>query len=152
MQPKTAEKDDPMTSAESTNLTVVRAYLSALEAGASGETLACFFTADAVQIELPNKLHPYGGHSDLTAILSRAEQGAKLLRRQRYEVRSELAHGSRVAVEVIWTGVLAVEFGALAKGTTMRADCAIFFELVGGRIALQRNYDCFELVDAARVT
>ena len=88
-------------SIERYKLATIRAYLAALEAGAVGETLACFFTADARQIELPNKLNPNGGQSDLPTLLKRAEQGQKLLRQQRYEIRSEVAQESRVAVEAI---------------------------------------------------
>lgn len=133
-----------MTSLESANLATIRSYLKALEAGAVGEDLARFFTSDAVQIELPNKINPAGGQSDLPALLQRAEQGQKLLLRQSYEVRSEVAQDERVAVEAIWTGVLALPFGSLAAGASMRAHFAMFFELRTGRINLQRNYDCFE--------
>jgi ketosteroid isomerase-like protein len=133
-----------MTPIESTNLATVRSYLSALESGATGGELARFFTADAVQIELPNKLNPTGGQSDLPTLLSRAEKGRTLLRSQSYEVVSEMALGARVAMEAEWTGVLAVPLGSLAAGAVMRAHFAMFFELADGRISLQRNYDCFE--------
>lgn len=133
-----------MTSLESANLATVRSYLTALESGAVGEELARFFTADAVQIELPNKLNPAGGQSDLPVLLQRAEQGQKLLLEQSYNVRSELAQDARVAVEAIWTGVLAVPFGSLSAGASMKAHFAMFFDLRDGRIAVQRNYDCFE--------
>jgi hypothetical protein len=49
----------------SSNATIVRSYLAAVEAGATGEDLARFFTPDAEQVELPNKLNPTGGRSDL---------------------------------------------------------------------------------------
>lgn len=77
-------------------------------------------------------------------MLKRAEQGQKLLRQQRYEIRSEVAQESRVAVEAQWSAVLAVSFGSLSAGASMKAHFAMFFELTGGRISLQRNYDCFE--------
>lgn len=133
-----------MTARESENIGVVRAYLAALESGAVGETLARFFTSDARQIELPNRLNPKGGESDLPTILRRAEQGQKMLRAQRFEVRSEVAQDALVAVEAQWTGTLAAPLGDLIAGAAMRAHFAIFFELEDGRIKLQRNYDCFE--------
>jgi hypothetical protein len=37
-----------------------------------------------------------------------------------------------------------VPLGTLAAGAAMTAHFAMFFELSEGRIALQRNYDCFE--------
>jgi hypothetical protein len=133
-----------MTTVESTNLATVRAYLAALESGSVGETLACFFTPDALQVELPNKLNPNGGRSDLPTMLKRAAQGQKILENQSYEVLSEMAQGSRAAIEARWSAVLAVSVGSLPAGATMRAHFAMFFEFSEGRICWQRNYDCFE--------
>jgi len=137
-------------STEAENLATIRAYLAALESGAPGDELACFFAPDAVQIELPNLLNPNGGSSDLPAILRRAEQGRKLLRQQRFDVQSEIAEGSRAAVEAIWNGELAVPLGSLPAGARLRAHFAMFFEMADGRIRLQRNYDCFEPLDRQR--
>jgi ketosteroid isomerase-like protein len=125
-------------------VSLVRAYLTALESGAVGDDLAQFFTPDAVQIEWPNQLNPKGGASDLPTILRRAEQGQKLLREQRFEVHTAVAQDAQVAVEALWTGTLATSLGGLAAGATMRAHFAMFFELENGRIKRQRNYDCFE--------
>lgn len=133
-----------MTHMETSDAETIRAYLRALESGATGEALAAYFTADAQQIELPNRLNPQGGVSDLGTLLQRAEQGRKLLRSQRYEVKSEIAQAGRMAVEAVWSGTLAVPLGSLAAGATMTAHFAMFFELVDGRIRRQRNYDCFE--------
>jgi ketosteroid isomerase-like protein len=133
-----------MTSAESSNLATIRSYLAALESGAVGNELARFFTEDALQVELPNRLNPNGAQSDLPTMLERAARGQHLLQRQTYAVRSEIADGSRVAVEAYWSGALAVPLGSLPAGAVMTAHFAMFFELRDGRIASQRNYDCFE--------
>jgi ketosteroid isomerase-like protein len=137
-------KESLMSNQEEQNRQLVRSYLSALGSGAIGNELAQFFTPDAVQIEFPNRLNANGGRSDLATILLRAEQGHKLLSQQTYEIQSETAEGSRVAVEAVWTGTLAVPVGTLAPGSTMRAHFAIHFEMRDGRIAVQRNYDCFD--------
>jgi len=100
-----------MPSLEESNLATVRAYLEALQSGAVLEALGRFFTPDAQQIELPNRLNPHGSVSDLPTLLERAKQGQRLLRSQRYDVQSEVAQGPRVAVEAIWTGTLAMPFG-----------------------------------------
>jgi AraC-like DNA-binding protein/ketosteroid isomerase-like protein len=133
-----------MTSIEASNVAVIRTYLAALGRGAVGEELASFFTPDAVQVELPNQLNRSGGQSNLSALLERAERGRALLRSQTYEIRSELACEHRVAIEAIWLGTLAVPLGNLPAGSVMKAHFAMFFELSGGRITSQRNYDCFE--------
>ena len=49
-----------------------------------------------------------------------------------------------VALEVLWTGTLAVPFGSLAVGDNMRAHFAVFIQLRDGKIVAQRNYDCFD--------
>jgi ketosteroid isomerase-like protein len=133
-----------MREVESANLAIIREYLAAIENGTVGEVLNRRFAPDCRQIELPNRLNPNGGESDLETIRRRGEQGKKLLRQQNYTVVNEVAQGNRVAVEAKWTGVLAVPFGTLEAGATMVAHFAMFFEFEDGRIRLQKNYDCFE--------
>jgi ketosteroid isomerase-like protein len=122
---------------------LVRAYLAAIEAGAVGEELGRYFTEDAVQVEYPNRLNPHGGTSDRATIMARSVQGQHLLAAQHYRVLNLLAEGDRVAVEAVWTGMLAVPLGTLAAGDQMTAHFAMFFLLRDGRIARQHNYDCF---------
>jgi ketosteroid isomerase-like protein len=133
-----------MSQNESSNVTMIREYLKALESGAASEVLRRFFTADARQIELPNRLNPKGGSSDLDLLLLRAEHGRKLMREQHYEIKSVLAQGDNVAIEASWRGTLAVPLGAIVAGTTLHAHFAMFFEFSAGSIRTQRNYDCFE--------
>lgn len=133
-----------MTAIEQTNLAHVRRYLAALERGEAGDALARFFTDDAIQVEFPNRLNPNGQQSDLATILARSLQGKHVLTSQRYEIVSEVAQGSRVAVEARWSGTLAIMLGSLAPGSELKASFAMFFELRDGRIARQHNYDCFE--------
>jgi len=137
-------EDVIMANLDASNLATIRAYLAAIEAGAVGEDLARFFTPDARQVELPNRLNPSGGVSDLPTLLQRAQEGQRLLRSQSYEIKSEVAQAHRVAIEATWSGILGVPLGSLAAGATMKAHFAVFFELSEGRICLQRNYDCFE--------
>jgi ketosteroid isomerase-like protein len=133
-----------MTPEEQANLETIRTYLAAVESGKADALLRSIFTEDIRQIELPNRLNPSGQQSDLAGMLQRSEQGRKVLRSQRYEILSEVAQGSRVAVEAVWTGILAVPLGTLTPGSEMKAHFAMFFEFRDGRIASQRNYDCFE--------
>jgi ketosteroid isomerase-like protein len=122
----------------------IREYLAALASGEAGPDLARFFTPDALQTELPNRLEPSGRQSDLAAILARSEQGRHVLRSQTFQILSAVSEGDRVAVEAAWTGTLAIPVASLRPGYTMRAHFAMFFEMKNGRIHRQRNYDCFE--------
>ena len=126
------------------NLDTARRYIAALEAGVTGDALAAFFTPDVVITELPNRFRPTGGRSELPAILEAAERGQRVMRRQRYEILSIVGDGDRVALELDWTGVLAVPVGTLQPGAEMRDHVAVFLEYRDGLIAAQRHYDCYE--------
>ncbi|MQY05564.1 nuclear transport factor 2 family protein [Actinomadura macrotermitis] len=127
-----------------TPLDLALRYHRAVAGGATGEELARFFHRDAVHRELPNALFPAGGVSDLDGILRAAERGRRKLAAQRYDVVNAVASGDQVALEVVWTGTLAVPMGDLPAGHTLRAHIATFLEVRDGRIAAQRNYDCYE--------
>ena len=128
----------------SENLDRIREYLVAIERGATGDVLAAYFTPDVVQEEFPNRLVPAGARRDLAAILDGAVRWQKVLSGQRYEVLNAVENGDSVALEVQWTGTLAVPVGATPAGGQMRARFAVFIELRDGKICAQRNYDCFD--------
>ena len=106
--------------------------------------LAEFFAPDVLQEEFPNRLVPTGARRDLDGLLEAAERGKQVVSAQRFEVRNAVAAGDRVALEVRWTGTLAVAIGTLPAGGTMRAHFAVFLDFRDGKIAAQRNYDCFD--------
>ena len=133
-----------MTATESDNLALVRRYLAAVASGATGDTLPAFYAPDVVQEEFPNRLMANGARRDLAAILDAAVRGQSVMASQSFEVLNAVVHGDQVALEVQWTGTLAIAFGTLSAGGQMRARFAQFFELRAGKIVAQRNYDCFE--------
>ncbi|MFP2908876.1 nuclear transport factor 2 family protein [Pyxidicoccus sp. 3LFB2] len=127
-----------------TNLDTALRYLQALESGAAGEALAPFFHPEMVQREYPNALTRNGQTRELAKLLADSERAKTLLTSQRYTVRGSLAQGDTVALEVDWTGTLAVPLRALPAGAQLRAACGMFLTFKDGRIVSQRNYDCFE--------
>ena len=127
-----------------TNLDTARQYLRAIQNGAIGDALAHFFAPDVVQEEFPNRIVPAGKRRNLAAMLEGAERGQKVLSDQRFEIRSAIATADRVILEVLWVGTLAIPFGTIPIGGEMRAYSAMFLEFRDGKIAAQRNYDCFE--------
>jgi ketosteroid isomerase-like protein len=133
-----------MTHEEVRNVATVRNYLAALQHGKAGVDLREFFTEDVRQAEMPNQLNSRGQESDLEHVLQRSLQGLRILQRQQYEIVSEVAREDRVAVEARWTGTLAVALGKLEPGAEMTASFAMFFLFREGKIAIQRNYDCFD--------
>jgi ketosteroid isomerase-like protein len=63
---------------------------------------------------------------------------------QRFELLHAVTDGDHLALEVQWTGTLAVPLGSLLPGDDMRARFGVFLDFREGQIAAQRNYDCFE--------
>lgn len=123
---------------------VASRYLRAIETRAPLEALGALLHEDVVIEVLPNRLDPRGSRSTRAQALAAAERGRALMREERYEVTSAMGQGERAVLEVVWTGVLAVPLGTLAAGAVMRARSSMHFELRDGRIAAQRNYDCFD--------
>ena len=129
---------------EHPNIALVREYFAALGRDDTGSAIAKYFDPDYFQVEYPNVLNKSGQQSDLAHSMQRAEQGKKLLKSQRFDMRNAVASGDHVAVEADWTGTLAVPALGLPAGGEMRAHFAIFIEMRAGKIWRQRNYDCFE--------
>ncbi len=126
------------------NVNIARRYLAAIESGADFEELAAFLTEDVVQEEFPNRITPTTARRDLAAMREASVRGRKVVTSQRYEVLNAVAEGDTVVLEVQWSGTLAVPFGSIPAGGEMRARFAMFLEFRDGRIARQRNYDCFD--------
>jgi ketosteroid isomerase-like protein len=126
------------------NLEIAREYLRSIERGTTGDALARFFAPDVVHEEFPNRLSPKGRRSTLADMLKGAETGQKILLKQHYEIQREIEMGERVALEVIWTGTMAVPVGDLKTGQEMLAHFAVFLDFHNGKIVAQRNYDCFD--------
>src|SRR5262249_28121902 len=97
---------------ESDNLAVARSYLEAIERGNPGDSLTVL-AGDGVQEEFPNRLVPQGARRDLAGLREAAQRGRMVMAAQRYEVLNAVASGDQVALEVQWTGTLAVPFGSL---------------------------------------
>ena len=127
------------------NIELAREYIRAIESGATGDEIARFFTPDGVIRELPNRVALHGSVSDLANALEAVKRGQRLFKRQTYTIMNILGHGDRVALEMDWTGVTAVQIQNLPPDSEMRDHTAIFLEFRDGRISRQRTYDCFEL-------
>jgi ketosteroid isomerase-like protein len=122
---------------------VARRYFEAL-AASDRAALESLLAPDIVQEELPNRLNPRGAVRDRAALLESFERGKTLLASQRFEIERSVVEAETAALEVVWTGTLALALGSLGEGATMRARFAVFLEMRDGRIVRQRNYDCFD--------
>lgn len=126
------------------NLETAKRYLNAIAQGIDCKKMAEFFAPEVIQEEFPNRLVPTGAKRNLAALLEGCERGKKVISAQQYEIKNAMVSANIIALEVLWTGTLAMAFGALPVGGQMRAHFAMFLEFRDGRIVAQRNYDCFE--------
>jgi len=126
------------------SVSIIRDYMGAIERGAPFEEVAAYLHPDVRFEEYPNRVTPNGAVRNLEEAKVGAERGRQLLAKQTYEMLNSLVDGNQVAMEVQWTGTLAIPLGTLKAGDVMKARFGVFFELKDGRIWRQRNYDCFD--------
>ncbi len=122
---------------------LVYQYLAAVGSLRSSDAVADFFASDAVVHEFPNRISPNGRVGQAANLRAAYEQGQRILRSQNYQVQRIIEAGDEVAVELEWTGVLAVPVMGLPAGTEMKAFVAMFLTFRHGKIVSQRNYDCY---------
>jgi hypothetical protein len=67
-----------------------------------------------------------------------------MLRAQKFEILNSIVEGDRVALEVYWSGRLAVPVDTLPADSEIRAHFSMWLEFKEGKIARQHNYDCFD--------
>lgn len=91
----------------------------------------------------PNLIDPNGSERDLDAALGGVAVGRALLQHQQFDLTGTVSDGTRVVVEAIWTGTVAIDTAKLTRGQSLRAHICMVFELEDGRIRHQRNYDCY---------
>jgi ketosteroid isomerase-like protein len=128
---------------EDDRVKAARALLAAVERG-DGAALLALYAENAVQVEHSNRLKPKGDRRAPAKMAEDLERGKLLLAEQRYDVMEVTASGDQVALQVKWTGVLAVPLGGLRPGDAMVCESGIFLRFSGDRIVEQHNYDCFE--------
>jgi ketosteroid isomerase-like protein len=124
-----------------TNLHRARLYLKSIE---NGEFPSELLSPDVQMQQLPNRIYPKGVRAGASQMAEAFNRGKKLLSSQSYDIKNAVENGNCVALEVQWTGKLAIPFGSLEAGSEIRAHCAMFLEFSDGKIISQRNYDCFE--------
>ena len=127
------------------HLDTVKAYLKAIENGATGDALDAFYAPDVHQTEYPNRLVPNGVARTLNDLKDGSIKGASISRKQTFEIQKLYSHGNIVILEAIWTSTFNIPIGSLQPGDEMKAYFAQFYEFnEEGKIIRQRNYDCFE--------
>ena len=99
------------------NVARTRQYLQAVASMGPPENVSAFYTPDVVIQEFPNRIAPNGRVRRAADCRAAYEQGRKILQSQRYDVQRIVEAGDEVAVELEWTGVLAVPVMNLPAGS-----------------------------------
>jgi ketosteroid isomerase-like protein len=131
----------------SSNVSRIHDYLRAVSSMGEFEAVADFFSPDVVVQEFPNRVSPQGRVGRAAELRAAYEQGRKILRSQTYKVQRILEAGDEAAVELEWSGILAVPVMNLPAGSEMKAIVAMFLTFRDGKIISQRNYDCYPPFD-----
>jgi ketosteroid isomerase-like protein len=121
---------------------IVTAYLRAIESH-DLDAVADFLHPEVELVEHPNKVTPNGKRYDRAAMREAGERGKALLSSERYEVRSMIVEGDRAAIQIEWSGTLAIAAGPWKVGDVMRAQICSIIELREGKVWRQEQYDCF---------
>jgi ketosteroid isomerase-like protein len=121
---------------------IVTAYIQAIEAH-DLDAVAGLLHPDVENVEHPNKLIPAGKRYDRAAMRAAGERGEAAMARERYEIRGMIVEGERAAVQIAWSGTLAIAAGPWPAGHVMRAQICSVIELRDGKVWRQEQYDCF---------
>jgi ketosteroid isomerase-like protein len=127
----------------SPNVARMHEYLQAVASLGAPETVENFCSADVTFQEFPNRVAPNGRIRRSPELRAAYEQGRRILRSQEYKVQRVIENGDEMAVELEWTGVLAIPVMNLPAGYEMKAYVAMFLTFRDGKIVSQRNYDCY---------
>lgn len=128
---------------EDDRLMAARRLLAAIETGDEA-ALRGIYAENVVQIEYPNRLKSKGDRRQLDKMMADLARGKAMLRSEHYDVLEATAAGDVVALQVKWTGIVAIAVGALQPGDSMICESGIFLKFQGDRVIEQHNYDCFE--------
>lgn len=109
---------------EDDRVRAAKALFAAVERGDKAALLG-FCAENAVQVEHPNRLKPKGDRRSPAKMAEDLGRGKQILREEHYEVVETTATGDRVALQVKWTGVVAVAVGALQPGDAMVCESGI---------------------------
>ena len=121
---------------------IVTAYIRAIEAHDT-EAATRYMHPDVELTEHPNRIWPAGRRVDQAGLRADGERGKALMASERYEIRGMIVEGDRAAVQIAWSGTLAVAAGPLPAGHVMQAHVCSIIELKAGKVWRQEQYDCF---------
>jgi len=101
---------------------------------------------DFSQKEFPSPAYPKGVTLNAAELLKKIGESRKQLSAQHFEITNHIESDNEVAVEILWTGLLAADLGPFRKGKNIKANICMVFEFREDKILRQRIYDSHEVV------
>jgi len=98
------------------------------------------------QKEFPSPASPKGQTCNAAELLKKVGEWRKQLSAQHFEIVNHVESDNQIAVEVLWTGLLASDYGDFKKGKNIKSSLCMIFEFKEDKILLQRIYDAHEPV------
>jgi ketosteroid isomerase-like protein len=98
-------------------------------------------TTDFIQKEMPSPTNPQGLAINAAELMKRIPESRKTLAAQHFEVVNQLESDNQAFVEVVWTALLAADFGGFKKGKNIKSNVCMIFEFREEKILQQRIYD-----------
>jgi len=87
---------------------VASTYAYAVASMGPFENVARFFSPNVIFQEFPNRISPQGRVSRAADMQAGYDKGRAIMRSQVYDVQRIVESGDEIAVELEWTGILAV--------------------------------------------
>jgi len=127
-----------------TNIELAKRYVSLVEDQRSTfESVRALLHDDLVWREMPNRFAPDGRSNSLAGVAEAWKKGREAVVDQKYEIRSAIADGDTVVLELTWRGTMAKTLGPFAAGTRLRAEVATIMRFSQGKIISQTDYPCY---------
>lgn len=141
LSPTPGRGEVPALKKGTTHFEIARSYFEAMSAGVSGEAVVHFFAPDAIQEDYLHYFDRTGVSRDRRAIQHAWDSRLGELRSEEYQLMGAVGEGSKVALEVPWTGVVGSSHAHLEEGTRLQSRLAVFLHFEGGLILRQRTYE-----------
>jgi ketosteroid isomerase-like protein len=133
-----------MSEEDKRNLELAARYIETIGNPSSTiEDLKPFFDESIVWREMPNRFAPEGRTNDYAGMQASFEKGRQFVTEQVYTLRSAVASGDTVALEIGWRAKMAKALPPFAAGDKLSAELASFIRLRDGKIVSQTDYPCY---------
>lgn len=121
------------------------AFLNLLESFSSDLEAYSRYVHPLVQFTVyPNAVTKTAHTRNFTEAFAASQIGKQMLQQQCYEYAGSLESNNKLVMELVWTGIMAIDAGHLKKGQELKANVCLIMEFEDDKIIRQYNYDCYE--------